>query len=758
LWAESMFSGMPAYLINVEWGNGAVRFMKQVLTLSLPHPINNVLASFVCYYILLLSFGVRPYLSIAGAIAFGLSTYMLIGLNAGHNARIGAIAFLPLAMAGIHLMFSNFRLLGFGVTAAGFALHLRENHLQITYYFAMIVAIYGIVQLVRYIRANQTMEWLKNIGFLIPAVALAIGSFLGPLWAVTEYSAYSTRGKSELVNKSQTAESGSGLGKDYAFEFSNGILEPMTLLIPNFYGGASMNFLIQDEESETYKALVGARDNQLANQLAGYTSAYWGPQRLSAPYYAGAIVVFLFVIGIAFNERHWAWWLVSVAALGIVLSWGKSFEAFNYFLFDYLPGYSKFRSVTFAIVITLFALPLFGFLGLERLMREGLSASNKKKLLIAFGVTGGLCILSMLLSGTMSYTREVERELPAWFTGAMADDRQSLLLSDAFRSLAFIFSAFVVIWFSLFKKSPVGFYVFFIFMVMMDLVVVNRRYIKEENFTRKSSNNSVFVASEADNLIEKDKSHYRVYNLQTSLSEAWNEANTSYFHHSIGGYHGAKLKRYQELLDSCLYNETAEFVEGLQARNVKLENYGILNMLNVKYVKFGAQANAVMTNTEANGNAWFVNEVIQVNNPNDELRTLCTTNTKTTAVIDVSRFKIGVNPTTDSASSITLTEYKPNYLKYESNSTAAGIAVFSEIYYEKGWQAFIDSKEVPVLRANYVLRALEVPAGKHVVEFRFKPAAYRAGNTITTISSWLVLVLVLGCVGLSFKEEKRDGE
>lgn len=756
LWAQSMFSGMPAYLINVEWGNSPVRFMKQVLSVWFPHPVNNILIAFVSYYILLLSFGVRPYLAIAGALAFGLSSYLLIGLSAGHNARIGAVAFMPLVVAGIHLAFTNRRILGFGVTAAGFALHLRENHLQITYYLAMIVIIYGIVQLVRYIRANQVSDWVKNVGILVPAVALAIGSFLGPLWAVTEYSSYSTRGKSELVSTSSDTGS-SGLSKTYAFEFSNGILEPMTLLIPNFYGGGSMNFIFQDEESDTYKALVNARDNEMANQLAGYSSGYWGPQRLSAPYYAGAIIVFLFAIGIVFNDSQWRWWLISAAVLGIVLSWGKSLEFFNYFLFDYLPGYNKFRSVTFAIVITLFAMPLFGFMGLERLMREGMSKENKKKLLIAFGVTGGLCLVVMILSGMLAYTREVEQQLPAWFVNALKEDRRSLLISDAFRSFAFITAAFVVIYFSLYKKMPVAFYAFLAFMVMIDLAVVDKRFVSEQSFQRQNVSSGAFVATEADQMIERDQSHYRVYNLQNSLSDAWNEATTSYFHNSIGGYHGAKLKRYQELLDSCLYNETAEFVQDAQARNIQLENYDVLNMLNTKYVKFGEQANAVLTNSEANGNAWFVSEVIQVNTANEELQAVCTIDTKTTAVIDRSRFKIAATSTApDSSASIRLAEVKPNYLRYESNSGSAGIAVFSEIYYEEGWKAFIDAKEVPVLRANYILRALEVPAGQHTIEFRFQPQAFVVGNKVTTISSWLVLVLVFASVGYSLKESNES--
>jgi hypothetical protein len=758
LWASSMFSGMPAYLINVQWGNQPISYLKTVLAVGLPHPVANIFIAFVCYYIMLLAFGVRPYLSIGGAIAFGLSTYLIVGLSAGHNARVGAIAFMPLVMAGIHLAFTDRRILGLGLTATAFALHLRENHLQITYYFGFIVLGYGLVQLVRYYRANQILEWAKNVGILIPAVLIGIGSFIGPLWAITEYSAYSIRGKSELVsNNANHEEQKDGLGKVYAFEFSNGILEPMTLLIPNFYGGASSNLIVQDDESDVYKALSNSRDNEMANQLARYTSAYWGPQRLAVPYYAGAIIVFLFALGIAFGDKQWVWWLVPIAAFGIILSWGNNFQTFNYFFFDYFPGYNKFRSVTFALIITLFALPLLGFLGLERLLREGLSKENKKKLLIVLGVTGGICVLSMILSGILSFTRAEEAQLPPWFLNALADDRHSLLMGDAFRSLAFIAAAFVAIYAPLYKKAPMGFYAFIILVITIDLSVVNKRYMREENFTRRTRDNIAFTSSEADQIIQKDKSHYRVYTINPQyIADTWNEARTSYFHNSIGGYHGAKLKRYQDLLDSCLYNETTEFLTDAQARDIKLKNYGILNMLNTKYFMYGEQANAILTNTEANGNAWFVNSVVTVHSPTEELQKVCDIDTRSTAVIDDSKFKVTVQPKVDSASTVKLLEYKPNYLKYESSSSSDGIAVFSEIYYDKGWKAFIDQREYPVMRANYILRALEVPAGKHLIEFKFEPAAYFTGNKITTISSWLVLLVLAASIGYSVKKEKEN--
>lgn len=750
LWANSMFSGMPAYLINVEWGNKIIGNLKTVLALSLPHPIANIFLAFVCYYILLLSFKIRPYLAIGGAIAFGLSSYMIIGLSAGHNARIGAIAFMPLVMAGIRLVFSGKRILGFGVTTAGFALHLRENHLQVTYYLAIIVLVYGLVQLIRFYREKQLVAWAKNVGLLVPAILIAIGSFIGPLWAITEYSAYSIRGKSELVSAGTHETPASGLSREYAFEFSNGILEPMTLLIPNFYGGASANFLVQDPESETYKALVGSGDQQLANQLASYTSAYWGPQRLAAPYYAGAIIIFLFGVGIAFADKKLVWWLVPLTVFSIVLSWGKNFEAFNYFLFDYLPGYNKFRSVTFALIIGLFAMPLLGFAGLENLLTTGVSKQARKKLLTVLGITGGLCVLAMILSGMMSFSRDIEDQLPSWFTGALAEDRQGLLTSDAFRSLGFILAAFTVIYFDVHKKmSTLAFYAFFIVIIIIDMAVVDKRYLSNESFKRKREA-TAFVPTQADQEILKDKTEFRVYNLEGTLSEA----RTSYFHNSIGGYHGAKLRRYQDLFDSCIYQETETFFNDIQNRQPDFENYDVLNMLNVKYI---VQRDNFVQNPAALGNAWFVPTIEQANSPTEALQKVCAIDTRTTAVVDASAFDLP-DISSDTTGTITLVEHKPNYLKYESRSTHNGLAVFSEIYYEKGWKAFIDNTETQIVRANYVLRALPVQAGNHVIEFKFEPAAYHTGNKITSISSWLALLILLGSLGISLKKREASDQ
>jgi hypothetical protein len=751
LWTNSMFSGMPAYLISVQWGNQAISYLKTLLALFLPHPIANIFVAFVCYYIMLLSFRIRPYLAIAGAIAFGLSSYMIVGLAAGHNGRVGAIAFIPLIMAGIHLAFSGRRILGFGVTAAAMALHLRENHVQITYYFLLIVLIYGIIRLIEAVKMQTLPDLFKTVGVLALAVVLGAGTFFGQFWALKEYSAFSTRGPSELTGESP-GDGNRGMTKQYAFEFSNGILEPFTLMIPNFYGGSSSNLMVSDRDSEVYQALVRSGDQEAANQLVNFTGAYWGEQRLAVPYYAGAIIVFLFVLGVAFAEKPYVWWLVSVSIFSIALSWGSNFAAFNYFMYDYFPGYNNFRSVTFTLVMILFAMPLLGLLGLERLWILGVNKITKRKLLIVFASTGGLCLVLWLFAGMFSFMRSIDAQLPAWFTDALAADRQSLFQADALRSFFFVLAAFVVIYFDVYKKfSPMAFYAFLIFFVTVDLAVVNKRYFTEANYKRVRDNR-FFAITEADQEILKDKSSYRVYNLSYLTGSGENtfaEAGTSYYHQSIGGYHGAKLRRYAEFYDSCMVPQTQQFVTQANQGDTGFEKIPAFNMLNVKYVMIGPQRENVLRNHSAYGNAWFVQQIARADNPTRELARTCAVNTRITAVIDTSRFRVG-NVSADSSATISLLESNPRYLKYTSESAAAGLAVFSEIYYP-GWNATIDGEKAQVLRADYILRALEIPAGNHTIEFTFEPSAYTVGNKVTTASSWLVLLLLAGSIVLSFR-------
>lgn len=745
LWASAMFSGMPAYTVSIQWSNGAVRFLKNVMTLYLPHPVSNIFLAFICYYIMLLAFRVRPYLAIAGAFAFGLSSFMIIGLGAGHNARIGATALVPLVMAGVHLAFSGKRILGFGITAAGLALHLRENHFQVTYYMIFIVIGYGLMQLIVAVREKKIGELAKTIGILIPAAVLAAGTFIGQLWAVKEYTPFSIRGKHELTVPAQTNAPQSGMNRDKAFAYSNGISEPMTLLVPNFYGGSSQDYLVQNRESETYKALVGVGNEQQANQLAPYTTPYWGAQPIAAPYYGGAIIAFLFVVGIIFAERKYVWWLVSISLFAIVLSWGKNFESFNYFLFDHLPGYNKFRSVTFGLMMLFFAMPLLGLLGLEKFFEKGITPETRKKLLIAFGLTGGVCFLLILFGGMFSFMNDREATLPQWFLAALRDDRKSLLRSDAIRSFFFIVPIFIMLYFNLIKKiSPWIVCALISFFVMIDLAVVDTRYFAKENYKRKRE--AVFTLRPSEEQVIQDKSYFRVYSTD-------GDGRASYFFNSVNGYNGAILRRYQDLMDSCLNShDMAMLSADAQRGSFNFSSYSTLNMLNCKYIIYGEQPNQFIVNQAAAGPAWFVQELVSVESANEELAKINEIDTRKTAVIDVSKFKAPAFQY-DSAATIVNLEHKPNYLKYESQAQTSGLGVFSEIYYPEGWIATIDGKDASILRVNYTLRALEIPAGKHTIEFTFEPKPYVVGNKVMAASSWVLLLVLLGTLGWSLKKE-----
>lgn len=409
--------------------------------------------------------------------------------------------------------------------------------------------------------------------------------------------------------------------------------------------------------------------------------------------------------------------------------------------------------MNFALVIILFAMPLLGFLGLEKLLEGAFDKTAKKKLLIAFGIVGGLCLFLLIFPGILGFTKEVEGQLPDWFKAVLVKDRKSLFRSDAFRSLAFISAIFIILYFNVYKKiSPVGFYVFLILMITIDLAVVNKRYLTDANFKRKRDN-TFFTPTEADQAILTDTSYFRVYNLSPrNPGEAFMEARTSYFHNSIGGYHGAKMKRYQDFYDSCVIKNHIQLITDVQQGKVNFRDLSGFNMLNVKYLVYGPERNNIVHNPKANGSAWFVNEVVTVNSPAEEIEKTCGINTKSTAVIDGSKFKVNVTGP-DSTATIKLVVHAPNYMKYQSQSSADGLSVFSEIYYP-GWVARIDGKEVPVLRADYILRAVEIPSGNHTIEFKFEPKAYTVGNKVTMASSWIALLILLVSLGWSLKREE----
>ncbi|MEM9325384.1 MAG: YfhO family protein [Bacteroidota bacterium] len=745
LWTNAMFGGMPAYLINVKWST-VIPTVQQVISLFLPSPAGTTFLACLCFYILLIAFGVNPYLAIAGGLAFGLNTFNIISIEAGHMWKVRAIAYMPLVLAGIHLCLSRKNmLLGSALAALGTALELQANHLQITYYLFFVIVGYGLVQVFFYIKEKQARLLIKPVALLLVAGALGVFSNLGKIWSAYEYGQYSIRGKSDLTSNKQSS---GGLDRDYAFYYSSGVSESLTFLIPSFMGGASVQPLDRDSELGQSLRRNGAPPQQ-QRQLTQQARTYWGDQpAVAGPIYGGVIVLFLFVLGIFFVETKYRVWLIAIGAISIMLSWGKNFSSFNYLIFDVLPGYDKFRAVSMTVSITLLVLPLLGFLALDQVLKGPLAGTNQKRFLYAVGITAGLsAIIALLGSSIFSFRGAADAQLPDWYQQAIVLDRQSLQRADAWRSTFLILAFSAVIWFHL--KGRINQTITFVVLgalVLIDLWGVDRRYINDENFQRRPEQ-TFAQQNEADEVILADGDlQYRVLNLQNPF----NEARTSAFHKSIGGYHGAKMRRYQELIENKLSAEMQRLIEGLQNGQRAFEDLHTLNMLNTKYFVAGPQRNAVIRNDASLGAAWFANQVISVGSADEEIAQLGTVDSGTTAIVNSTNFQLsdfGYDPN----ARIDIVEYQPNYLKYEYQSTDPSFAVFSEIYYPVGWQAYVDGVPVPHVQTNYVLRGMVVPAGSHTVEFRFAPRVYTAGNPIVFISSVLVLLWIVGALGWTVK-------
>lgn len=749
LWTNSMFGGMPAYLVNVIWSDQPVEYLHRLFTLFLPHPVRVIFGAMLAFYIMMLAFKARPSVSIGVALAFALSSYMVIGLVAGHNARIGAIAYFPLVIAGVHLALHKFRWLGLGVTTAALAMHLRINHLQITYYLLLTLVVYGLVYLISSYKKKTLKPFLTTLGLLSIGAVIAVFSMIGKFWSTYEYGKYSMRGQSELT--STASGDASGLAKDYAFQYSNSIFEPLVMFIPDFMGGASSAMLISDEDSETLDALRRSNNPQEAQQLARFARGYWGKQPATAPYYAGAIVGFLFILGIFLVDRKTKSWLLIIFGMGVVLSWGSNFSAFNYFMFDHFPLYNKFRSVTFIILLSIFSACLLGGLGLNTFLDDPKKYSQA---LLRSGMVYGALLIVLLLGAGMINMRgpsDLASQLPIWFTAALQDDRVALFRADVLRTLLFSGLAFALLWLRSRGKIKTTVAAAGIsLLILVDSWSVDSRYISEDNYQRNPSN-SFFTQTDVDKAILADKEPgYRVYNLQGAMSEA----RTSYFHRSLGGYHGAKLRRYQDLYDRVLQNETQVLISKLQNGDQDYSELSVINMLNTKYFYVGSSTTGVFRNPNPNGAAWFVNNVTPVNNADEEIDAVANFNSTSTAVIDQSKFS--TQTSYPGTGTITLTTYKPNRLVYEAQTSGPSLAVFSEIYYPKGWIATIDGEEVPILRANYVLRALEVPEGSHTIEFQFKPAVYTWGDPVTAAFNYVVILMLLGSFYLTLRSENTS--
>ena len=753
LWTNSMFSGMPGYLINVQWSGYLLNYVQRTLMLGLPSSANVTFLAMICFYIMLLVFKVRPYLAIAGALSFGLSSFFIIGISAGHVWRMVAIAYMPLVLAGIHLTFRGNRWLGFGLTALALGLEIGAKHPQMTYYLLIMVVIYGLVMLYDAIKEKAIAEYFKNVGLLAIAAILSIGANLGYLWTTYEYSQYSMRGPSEITLPE--GEGVGGLERDYAFNYSNSILEPLTMLVPNIMGGASQQPLSESSSLGEVLQDQGLSGNQLEQQLQAVPT-YWGKQPLTAPYYLGAILFFAFVLSMFnLNSRLKTWILISVI-LSIMLSWGSNFASFNNFIFDVLPGYNKFRSVTFTIIIAFIAIPLAGMLGIENWLEEENKQLKLRQLVFSTGIVAGFLLLVILVSFMLNYKAPIDERLaqqvPNWFINALREDRASLLRMDAFRSLVFILLAAGTLWAVL--KEKLNLYTGLAAVVLLtgiDLLLVNSRYLTDRNFSR-SPIREFAQKTPADEKILADTEQFRVLNLQNPF----NEARTSYYHSSIGGYHGAKIRRYQDLIDRCISNEIQTLFQRLRAGNQNFSDLSALNMLNARYFYAGESANNVFRNENALGNAWLVNEIIAVENPDEAIERICEISPAQEAIVNTSQFRLQ-NTNFSGNGSIELAEYQPNRLTYQATVNGGpALAVFSEVYYPLGWEAFVNGEPADYIRVNYLLRGMELPAGEHTIEFRFRPDSYYTGNKVMMGSSILILLLFFTSLFFQIRKDLNE--
>lgn len=561
-----------------------------------------------------------------------------------------------------------------------------------------------------------------------------------------EYSKYSIRGQSELTGPSDNK---SGLDKAYAFQYSNGIFEPMMLLIPNFMGGASQQKL--DKSSNLAKALErqGLQRKQIEDQLKAVPT-YWGDQPITAPYYAGIIIFFLFVLAMFTTDPYIRNWGLTVVILSVILSWGSNFSSLNYSLFDYFPGYNKFRSVTFTITMAFIIMPLIGFVGLEEFLTRGDRRKTANYLNYAIFITGGILILALLFSWMGSFRGAVDERMgniPDWFLTALRQDRARILRLDVFRNLVFS-GIFVFLLWRMWKQklNETLAYAAFVLLIALDVMLVSSRYLSNSNYERNTGN-EILNPTAADQMILADTDlAYRVLNLQNPF----NEARTSYFHHSIGGYHGAKIRRYQDVIERQISPEISNFIKNYQEGTIDFQDLKVLNMLNAKYFYAGANTQGVFPNPNTLGNAWFVNEVIEVNSPDEEIEMLGNIEPDSVCLMDISKFS-NIHVSNNNSGSINLVEYRPDYLKYQSSSNEDGFAVFSEVYYPVGWNATIEGKPVDIKQVNYILRGLDIPAGEHTIEFKFEPASYYTGNKITLIGSILTLVVFASCIWMEIK-------
>lgn len=763
LWTTSMFGGMPTYQLAMESPYHIDSAIPAILTLGLPKPINVLFLSALCFYLLCVVIGARPWIGFAGAVAYTYASYSPIIIVTGHDTKMVALAYLPAVIAGLILITRRNYLAGTGIMALSLSYLIAANHLQMTYYFFLILAIVGIAYAVYCIREKAFRHLITGSLLVGLAVGLALASNAVSLWTTYQYSKESNRGGKSPLSPlpGETAEQHDG--KEYAFQWSYGKFETFTLIAPDIYGGSSNGKL--DENSQTYKTLtnIGVPANQAERLVSGW-NLYWGDQSLlgtSGPVYLGVVVCLLALLGLYIIRSWHKWWLIGISVLGILLAWGSNFAAFNYFMFDHFPFYDKFRAPSQALIIPQLSFAILAVMALQELLDPAIKREDLlKKLKWSGYIMGGALVLLLLASTSASYTNatgdknnphsddQFHSQLEQMVQGhtdiadqlmaATRADRADLYRKDVFRSIFFAALAFGLMWFFL-KGKIQGRYltIAITLLIMIDLIQVDRRYLNEDSFMDAGAYSMPFQASPADQQILQDKDpYYRVFNLTRN---PFQDAMTSYFHKSIGGYHAAKLQLYQDLIE----------------RQISQNNMQVLNMLNTKYIiTNGAEGPVVHQNPDALGNAWFVKAIRWVPDADAEMNALTNFHPKDTVVID-EQYKslVKTDFQFDSSATIKLQFNHLDTIAYTSKAATPQFAVFSEVYYRQGWKAYVDGKEAPYCRVNYALRGMSVSAGEHTITFIFAPVAYYAGVKLSLVSYIIMLILLAGSLVLYFRKK-----
>jgi len=775
LWTESAFSGMPAYTIDMDATSKITTgYLTYVISLGMPKPINYLFLACICFYILTQVLRINPYIGILASLAYAYSTFDPVIIAVGHDTQMLAIGYAPAVIASVMLIFQRKYLLGAALLAIFFGFQISTQHLQIIYYTAITIGFISLAFFIYSWKQKELKSFFTSVAVAIAAAALGFTTFAISILPMQEYAKETKRGgKSELtVSSSDKNKSKGGLDKDYAFQWSYGIGETFTLVVPGVYGGGSEGKLISDNSKFAEKATeIGYPEDkalEIANQLA-----YWGAQPNTAgPVYLGAAICFLFIFGLVYVKSWHKWWIIPAAILGVMLAWGKNFSSFNYFLFDYFPFYNKFRAPTQALFFPQFVFPLLAALGLNNLL---ISKESKeiiwKKFEKAVYVAAGLLIIlaafyfsadfkspndaglkenftnQILQSSARGKQPTAEMQQQATQIGnglikGIESDRQSIFGSDLIRTI--LIMAAVVVLIGLYLKDkikPIILIVGLLVVSSYDLLAEGRIYLNEENFVEPADYESAFNPSPADLEINKDpEKNFRVID---QSGQWWQDSKTSYYHNSLGGYSPAKLGLYQDIMDSQL-------LKG---------NPMVFNMLNTKYIIRRNPATGqdqAMLNSQAFGPCWLVKNIHYVKDGNEEMKALDSINVKDTAIVQ-QKFEniIKFLPAADSTASISLIENLNDKITYKFSAKTNQFAVFSEVYYDKGWNVFLDGNQTDYCRVDYILRGMPVPAGQHIIEFRFEPKVYKTGNTISVLGSIIAYILLILAIAAEWKNKNK---